>query len=316
MAVHVIRPGLLTTIQDRGRWGYQARGVSVSGPMDPLSHQRANALVGNPRDAALLEVTILGPRLMFDEARDVAVCGAAFDVAVDGVSVPTQQVVRVDAGQSLSFGERRRGTRAYVAVAGGIDTPMVFGSRSTHLASKVGGREGRALRAGDVLPLGAVQQRSPSAGASVRTSAEREAPPATEPVGEARVRVLAGPHADWFPHESLALLHASSYRVSAHADRIGFRLEGPAIRSREGGFVSDATAFGAIQVPPSGQPILLMADRQTTGGYPTIATVISADLPVVGQLGPGDPLRFVVCTRAEAVDAFSAQQRALKELAG
>src|SRR5262245_59084709 len=154
MAVRVIRAGLLTTIQDRGRWGYQSHGVSASGPMDPLSHQAANALVGNDPDAGLLEVTIVGPHLEFDDARDVAVCGGAFDLAVAGVRMPPDEVFHVTAGQTLAFGERRRGTRAYVAIGGGIATPEVLGSRATHLVSRLGGpggTDGRALKAGDVL---------------------------------------------------------------------------------------------------------------------------------------------------------------------
>jgi antagonist of KipI len=307
MAVHVIRAGLLTTIQDYGRWGYQSRGVSVSGPMDPFSHQAANAIVGNQPDAGLLEVTIVGPHLVFDDSRDVVVCGARFDIAVDGLGVPTNQVFRIEAGQTLTFGERREGTRAYVAIAGGIETPLVLGSRSTHVVSHLGGFEGRALKAGDLLPLGAPKGAPPSA-TRVEGQSLRSTP------GGVRVRVLAGPHADWFSRESHDLLQSSPYRVSANSDRIGFRLEGQRISSREGRFVSDATTFGAIQVPPSGQPIVLMADRQTTGGYPTIATVISADLPLVGQLGPGDHLSFVECTREEAVAALAVQQQTLQEL--
>jgi antagonist of KipI len=327
----VIKPGLLTTVQDRGRWGFQARGVSVAGPMDAYAHRLANALAGNPEDSATLEVTWLGPELEFDDERVLAVSGAEFEVIVNGGSIPPNSAVAVASGARLTFGRRLRGTRAYVAIAGGIAVTPVLGSRATHVGSRMGGFDGRALEAGDRLPLGehAGGQGPAKAGPHVLAGeGERRGgeddhrrivrgvrlQPDVRPVpdGHARVRVLPGPQDDYFAADALQVLQASPYTISQRSDRMGFRLEGTPLRhSRGADIISDATPMGAIQVPASGLPILLMADRQTTGGYPKIATVITADLGLAGQLGPGDTISFAVCSPAEAVAALIAQERAL-----
>jgi antagonist of KipI len=304
VAVRVIKPGMLTTVQDAGRWGYQSRGVPVAGPMDSYSFRLANALVGNDRGAAGLEITLLGPELEFETERVVAVAGAEFDLTLDGRPVPMEAPFLVSAESRFRFGARRRGARAYLAIAGGIATPPVLGSRATHLISTMGGFEGRALRAGDRLLLGdATDTRS------TQPASPRHVP---LPDGEARVRVLAGPQADYFSADSLDVLQSAPYVIGRQSDRMGFRLEGPRLTHARGAdIISDATPLGVLQVPASGQPILLMADRQTTGGYPKIATVITADIAVAGQLGPGDSISFVVCTRREAMAALIAQERAL-----
>ena len=295
MIVRVRKAGLLTTIQDLGRWGYQSQGVPVAGPMDVYSHRVANALVGNADDAATLEVTLVGPELEFTDERDVAVVGAEFE------RVPTS-VTRMRAGDRLAFGPRIRGARAYVAIAGGIDTPAVLGSRATHVASGMGGVDGRAVRAGDELPLG-----HPTAGVL--------APRAVPPIwvqGVATLRVLPGPHSEGFATGALAALASTPYRIESDSNRQGYRLSGPKIAHARGAdIISDATPMGTVQVPASGQPILLMADRQTTGGYAKIATVISADLPVAGQLAPGEMLRFAVCSADEARVALAELEQRL-----
>jgi antagonist of KipI len=305
--IHVVKPGMLTTIQDNGRWGFQSRGVPVAGPMDPYSHRLANALVGNTPDAATLEVTLLGPDLEFDDERTVAVAGARFELTLDGSHVPSAGPFIVRAGSRLQFGHRLDGTRSYVAVSGGIATPSVLGSRATHLISGMGGVGGRALKAGDRLPLGVSRSSQGARGSSLPSRAygrSNESP--------TRVRVLAGPQVDYFSDDSLDQLQSAPYVISAKSNRMGFRLDGPVLRhSRGADIVSDATPLGVLQVPASGQPILLMADRQTTGGYPKIATVITADLPVAGQLGPGDSISFAVCSPREAMAALIAQERAL-----
>jgi antagonist of KipI len=304
MNVRVIRPGMLTTVQDRGRWGLQARGVPVAGPMDPFSHRLANAFVHNDPAAATLEVTLLGPELEFDDERMIAVVGAEFEVSVDGKRAPLGVPFAVMAGSRVRFGARGRGTRGYLAVSGGIDTPPVLGSRATHVISGMGGLEGRPLRAGDVLPLGA-------AGSIAALRSVRLVPSPQSPV-PALVRVLPGPQLDAFSADALDALQSAPYVVGQNSDRMGFRLEGPLLRHAAGAeTISDATPLGVLQVPASGQPILLMADRQTAGGYPKIATVITADLAVAGQLGPGDQLRFVVCSAREAVAALIARERAI-----
>jgi antagonist of KipI len=316
----VVRPGLLTTIQDRGRWGWQARGVPAAGPMDPWSHRLANALVGNDAGAATLEVTLTGPEVEFEDERVVAIAGARFEVMLDGRPVPMDTPIVAATRSRLRFGARLRGARAYVALGGGIDVPPLLGSRATHLASAMGGLDGRPLRAGDRLPLG-----SPGQAAGRVQEARRQGPSGNDGgqvvtarrASEAvtRVRVLPGPHEDWFAGDALARLQSAPYTVGGNSDRMGYRLEGPAlVHERGGDMISDATPLGSIQVPPSGQPVLLMADRQTTGGYPIVATVITADIGLAGQLGPGDALSFVVCPRREAIAALVARERELLAL--
>jgi antagonist of KipI len=308
MALVVIKPGMLTTVQDLGRWGFQSRGVPVAGPMDSVSHRLANAIAGNPPDAALLEITLLGPEILFEDARAVAVAGAAFDLSVDGAAVAMHARIPVAAGQRLRFGPRRDGARAYVAVEGGIVVPPVLGSRATHVISGMGGLEGRPLRAGDTLPLGEVHSgRTASRQPDVSTAPL--VPAASSP---ARVRVLAGPQQDLFADDALDVLQSAPYVIARDSDRMGFRLEGPRLtHAGSADIISDATPLGVLQVPASGQPILLMADRQTSGGYPKLATVITADLAVAGQLGPGDRIAFDVCTPREALAALITQERAL-----
>jgi antagonist of KipI len=304
-AVRVVKAGMLTTIQDRGRWGLQSRGVPVAGPMDPVSHRLANLLVGNDADAATLEATLLGPQLDFEDERVIAVTGAEFEIFVDSKAMPMDAPFVVSAESQLRFGARRRGARAYIGIGGGIVVPSTLGSRSTHLISGMGGIDGRPLRAGDRLPLGdAGRLRGPTpalANAIVPL-----------PQGSAVIRVVAGPQRDYFSDDALDVLQSEPYTIAQNSDRMGFRLTGPKLSHLRGAdIISDATPLGVLQVPASGQPILLMADRQTAGGYPKIATVISADISTAGQLGPGDTIRFQVCTPGEALAALIAQERAL-----
>jgi biotin-dependent carboxylase-like uncharacterized protein len=301
--VHVRRPGLLTTVQDLGRWGHQETGVPVAGPMDTYSHRLANLLVGNASDAATLEITLLGPDLEFDCQTTVAVCGADFDITCDGQLVPFETAVNVTAGARVIFGRRRLGARAYLAIAGGVQTPPVLGSRATHLVSSMGGFGGRALAAGDRLPIAACPpMRGPRRVSGLMLPTR----------GRARLRLLPGPQYNWFDPAAIQTIAAVSFRVSPRSNRMGYRLEGrPLLRKRHDEPISEPLAFGAIQVPTAGEPILLMADRQTAGGYPKIASVISADLPVAGQLAPGDGIEFSWCSRQEAAAALIARERSL-----
>ena len=302
----VVKAGLLTTIQDRGRWGLQARGVPVAGPMDPCSHRLANALAGNDVGAATLEVTLIGPELEFDDERVIAVAGAEFELTVDGRNVPANAAFVVASGSCLRFGRRLRGARAYVAMSGGVGVAPTLGSRATHVISAMGGLDGRPLKAGDRVPLGDPMR------ARNTMSAQPRSPLFALPEGRARIRVLAGPQQDYFAPDALDVLQSASYTISHTSDRMGFRLEGPVLTHARGAdIISDATPLGVLQVPASGLPILLMADRQTTGGYPKIATVISADISVAGQLAPGDAISFSVCSPREALAALIAQERAL-----
>ena len=300
-SVRVLRPGLLTTVQDRGRWGLQARGVPPAGPMDPWSHRLANALVGNSAAAATLEITLVGPELEFEDERFVAVGGAQFAIEVDGKGQSPNTPFIVPAGAGLKVGGRRAGARGYLAVSGGFAVPEVLGSRATHLVSRMGGVGGRALTAGDSLPLGPQGEPRPGQGGETELPASDQA---------ARIRVLPGPHADRFSADALDLLQSSDYTVTNESDRMGFRLAGPRLTHSGADIISDATPLGVLQVPASGQPVLLMADRQTTGGYPNLATVISADIGLAGQLAPGDRIRFEVCTLQEALTALIKRERA------
>lgn len=302
-ALEVLRPGLLTTVQDGGRWGHQDLGVPVAGAMDTASLRHANHLVGNDEGAAAIEVTLLGPRVRARSDLWLAVSGAAFDLEVDGHPQPMDAPFLLHADAVLTFGRRVVGARAYLAVAGGIDVPLVLGSRATHLVSGMGGVEGRALRIGDVLPIGPQPEAGPR-----RASAG----PASHWLGSGvrGLRVLMGPQDDWFTEASRHAFFASAYTVSPRSDRMGYRLEGPTlVRADQRELLSEPVPFGAIQVPAGGEPILLMADRQTAGGYPKIATVIAADLPLAGQLAPGEPVRFLPCNHADAVAALIARER-------
>ncbi|MBI4266091.1 MAG: 5-oxoprolinase subunit PxpB [Acidobacteria bacterium] len=307
--VTVLRPGLLTTVQDSGRWGFQHLGVPVSGPMDPLAHRLANAIVGNPSNAATLEATVLGPELRVEGEARMAVTGADLGATLDGSDVPLDRAVACRGGSVLRFGGRRAGARAYVAFDGGINAPPVLGSRATHVLSRLGGIEGRAIRAADRIPLGeATSPPARQADLHVRLYDPGRAD------GGARVRVLPGPQVDQFPPDILDRLERTRFTVSPASDRMGYRLTGGPLPARVAAseMISDVTVPGGLQVPPSGDPILLMADRQTTGGYPQVAIVITADLPLAAQLAPGDWVEFSVCTRAEALAALVAQEGPLR----
>lgn len=306
-ALEVRRAGLMTTVQDPGRWGYQRDGVSVSGAMDRLAHRVANALVGNESSAATLEATMIGPELACLRDTVIAVTGADLSPRVDDRPLPRNQPVSLRAGSTLSFGRRWHGARSYIAFAGGVDVPQVLGSRATHTSSELGGLGGRSLQAGDGLVL---RDRGPL------PSRRLPVPAMPSVAGGARVRVLPGPQADGFPSDALAKLTQSRFTVSAESNRMGYRLTGHTVPVPTGEMISDVTFPGAVQVPPSGEPIVLMADRQTTGGYAQLAIVISADLRVAGQLAPGDWIEFELTTHAAAIAALAEQERAIQHFEG
>jgi antagonist of KipI len=234
------------------------------------------------------------------------VAGANFELFVDEAPVSCEGVLDLRAGAVLRFGARRAGARAYVAVEGGFDVPMVLGSRATHLPSGMGGWRGRALRRGDRVPLGAAATSAPRTAAWTGPDADSSSK---------IVRILPGPQDDRFSGAAMEALVSGPYRVDLDSNRMGYRLSGARLEHRgTADIISDATPLGTIQVPSSGQPMLLMADRQTTGGYAKLATVIAADLGIVGQAAPGDFLRFRTCSRAEALTALVARERALLAL--
>lgn len=308
MSIEVLHPGLLTTVQDLGRTGYQRFGVSVSGAVDPRSAAVANILAGNPDGEAVLECTVLGPQLRFDAPAVIAVTGADLGPALDGVPVENYRALRVQAGQTLRFTGPKCGCRAYLAVSGGLDVPEVMGSRSTYMKAKIGGWHGRKLEKGDVLPL-----RAP--GTEPKALENRALAPEFRGRSEYTLRVVMGPQDNAFTPGGVSAFLSGVYTVTPEFDRMGCRMEGPEIEHNgSADILSDGIAFGAVQVPDSGQPIVMLADRQTTGGYTKIANVISADFRLLGQLKSGDRVRFEKVSLAAAQEALLAQRASLRLL--
>ena len=317
MSIVVLKPGMLSTLQDGGRYGFQHFGVPVSGAMDFFSHRIANILADNKTDEATLEITLRGPRLRFECDALIALCGADLSPSIDGVIAPEGKAVRVRAGSVLDFGNSVAGCRAYLAIQGGFDVPVVMGSRSTYDSARMGGLDGRALRQGDVLPLGNAKTFSyPGLARQLALSKRSFAAPKwavnqhIEKLGRSPqiVRILAGRHWDAFPRPARDALTTHEFRIASDSNRMGCRLEGPGVVAVGAGIVaggageilSEAVTFGTIQIPPSGRPIVLMADRQTVGGYPKVAEVVTVDLHLLAQLRPGDRLRFELVSLALA----------------
>jgi len=317
--VHVIRPGMLTTVQDLGRPGWQCHGVTPGGALDSTAMRLANLLVGNPEGAAGLEITLVGPVLRFAEPALIAVCGADFEVTCGGAPVPPWRPVRLAGGSELSFGAARSGSRIYLAVAGGIAVPRVLGGRGTHLAAGFGGFEGRPLQPADILKIGPPSPWARRFGGGP-LFAGGIIPARWEISGGARpsysrepsVRVVRGPQWDWFPEDVRARFLGEACTVAPQSDRMGLRLNPPVTPlalgpARE--MISEGVTAGAVQVPPDGRPIVMLADRQTIGGYPKIAVVASVDLPLLAQLCPGDRLAFREVPLAEAQEQRIADER-------
>jgi antagonist of KipI len=308
--LRIERPGMLTTVQDGGRWGFQHWGVSVSGPMDAWSARLANRLVRNRDETPLLEVTLVGPRFQIGRDSTLAVTGATFDVEIGSAVVRTPFVVRVPTGATVAFGQRLSGARAYVAVDGGLQVPLVLGSGSAQLRSGFGGMAGRALKTGDEVPLGAARHGQLASAVDISTSG-----PAPGEDGSCRLRVIRRSGDDTAGHAFDALC-AAEFTVATESDRMGYRLKGhvswPEI---PGDLLSTPTTVGAVQLPPGGEPILLMADRQTTGGYLQLAVLARADRQVAGQLAPGDRLRFDEVTLDAASAAHRERESALDAIA-
>lgn len=318
----VEKPGMFSVLQDLGRLGHQQYGVSVNGPMDEWSHRLANALVGNDHSAAVLECTLTGPRVSFSQDTLVALCGATFRAQVEGRPVPMQRAVMLRAGAVLDFGQRLAGARIYLAVRGGFDTPPVLGSRSTYVRGALGGFEGRALRKGDQLPIGRAPSSTPLPLGELRREsglpllADLPRAPALPPLLDGpgiRVRFVPGPHWDAFTAEAQQAFCAQPFTITQDSDRMGQRLGGTALKLRKPlELVSEAVVFGTVQVPPDGQPIVLMADRQSAGGYPKIAYICSADLPALAQALPGEAVRFTPIDQAGSEQLWQAFETRLR----
>lgn len=298
MAMHVISPGPRTTIQDKGRLGFQNSGFAPSGFMDRVASRMANVLVGNEDSEAVVEFCLIGPVLQFDETVNLAVCGGDFGIDVGYRHYPANRAVRVPAGIPVKITTGRSGTYGSLAVGGGLDIPLVMGSRSTNLRCGIGGFKGRALMAGDTIEL-----RDPENGKkdlSWRWVPGRRLISPEDP-DVTMIRVIPGPQDDMFTEEGIMTFYSSTYVITASSDRMGYRLTGPAVKSRGGyDILSDGIVNGSIQISGTGEPIVMMADRQTTGGYAKIASIINVDIPLFAQLRPGQEVRFEKCSVQEA----------------
>ena len=300
----VEQPGLQTSVQDLGREGYGPMGVSPSGAADPVSLRLANLLVGNPADAAALELTLQGGRFLFPEGGVVALGGADFGATLNERPLEMGTPHAVMPGGKVSLGQTKGGARCYLSVAGGVRVSPVLGSASTHLLSGLGGFKGRALQKGDVLEIGAPTKRLQ------RRKLRAKAREALQP--RKTLRVTEGPQFDWFLGVAQGALLQSAFRVTEESDRMGLRLEGPALAMRtEREMISEGVSLGAVQVTPAGQPILLFVEQQTAGGYPKIANVIGADLFCIGQLRPRDKIQFARVTFENARSLWIEQQQLL-----
>ncbi|MGF9700245.1 biotin-dependent carboxyltransferase family protein [Paenibacillus sp. MABNR03] len=325
MRIEVIRPGLMSTVQDEGRYGYRRHGVHPGGVMDTFAARAANMLVNNCRSAAVLEMTMTGPELRFQENQLIALCGADLSASVDGQPVPLWRPVALMAGSVLKLGKCRSGLRAYLAIAGGIVVPEIMGSRSTDLKTGMGGLDGRALRAGDMLPTGeaspeaqamlnqllrqAKMEKLPMKAAAWFLSSREWPSYQAEPV----IRVMPGMDDSRFSGASLEQFYKGRYVIGPQSDRMGYRLEGARLELEQPlSRLSEAVTYGTVQVPADGQPIILMADHQTIGGYPVIAQVVRVDLPVLAQARPGTRVAFQPITHEKAQQLFLYQERELQ----
>ena len=285
MGILVENPGFLTTIQDLGRIGYGKYGMPQSGAMDVFSFKLANILVGNPENAASLEITLMGPELLFTEDNIVAITGGNLSPRVNYINIPMNKAIFIKKGDILSFGSVQHGCRSYISFAGGFSNiKSIMNSYATYLKGKVGGYEGRKLLSKDFIEF-----KSPMV--MLKNFFYREYTVSNNSTLPLEIRVVLGPQEGDFTKDGIKTFLNSTYIVSKDCDRMGYRLEGTPIEHLlDGNIISDGIAFGAIQVPPHGQPIIMMADRQTIGGYPKIANVISVDIPKIAQSKPGDQI--------------------------
>ena len=294
MGFRVLKPGMLTTIQDLGRYGYQSQGISVSGVMDTRSFKIANLLIDNPENEACLEITLIGPVLQFTSATIIAITGGDFSPKINGEPAPMYTAIYVNKGDILKFASARTGSRCYVSFSSYLDIPVVMGSRCTNMKSLTGGFKGRKLQADDYIGFRIKRRYLPF-------FLSRTLPLNEFDQSEAVLRVIMGPQNDMFTKQGLETFLSEEYTVTSDFDRMGCRLDGPFISTKNGSdIISDGIAFGAVQVPAHGKPIIMLADRQTTGGYAKIATLASVDIPKLVQRKTDHRIRFKAITVEEA----------------
>ncbi|MBA9025902.1 5-oxoprolinase subunit C family protein [Peribacillus huizhouensis] len=320
MTVKVLNQGLLTSVQDLGRYGSQQYGVIVSGAMDKYSLRVANLLVGNKENEGALEITLLGTTLQFERDRLIAITGGDLLATIDGKKAVTWRPLLVRKGSVLQFKSPLKGCRAYIAFAGGIAIPEVMGSKSTYLRAGIGGFKGRALKKEDVLEFDEMNEFN----TSLFQQLDQRNDDFTWTVKydalinleqTQTIRVIKGPEFDRFDEKSKKTLFSEPYVLTTQADRMGYRMEGPPLSlAKEFELLSEGVTYGTIQVPPDGNPIILMADRQTTGGYPKIGQIISADLPSMGQLQPNAKIHFKEISHEEAVMELLMKEQIINEI--
>lgn len=307
MGIYIMNGGILTTVQDLGRFSYQQQGVSPGGAMDSRSFRIANYLVGNWENEAGLEVTLLGPQIRFTTATIFAVTGADLTPCLNGQEVEQYRAIRANSGDILSFRGLKSGCRSYVAFAGGLDVEPVMGSRATLLRGAIGGYQGRKLKAGDTIDFRYPVHHLPDLEA-------RHIPPEDFSSDTVALRILLGPQEDRFTEEAIQTLLRETYTVTPQSDRMGYRLKGPKLQhTTDANIITDGIALGSIQVPGSGQPIIMMAERQSTGGYTKIANVISVDIPKLSQCKVGTKLTFQLVTLEEAHRLYRLQHEQYQE---
>jgi biotin-dependent carboxylase-like uncharacterized protein len=303
----ILAPGGYTTVQDKGRYGYQQMGIPVSGVLDSFAFRVANMLVGNPVSCAVLEITVMGPRLEVLSEADIAITGAEMGMTLNDQPVQGWKSIRVKPGDILGINQVKSGCRAYLAVTGGIDVTDIMGSRSTYVGGNIGGYYGRSLKQGDIIKRGI--------GLLLNQGRHLSSAMIPQYYSNIVIRAVPGPQDDFFD-EGLKTLFESEYMVSAKADRMGYRLQGPAIKHKEEmpkSIISEPSVPGGIQVPADGQPIVLLVE-QTVGGYTKIATVISTDICKIAQATPGDTICFEQVTLETAHSLYRDRQKFMQEL--
>jgi antagonist of KipI len=322
--ITIKKPGLLTSFHDLGRYGYQQYGVIASGSMDQAAHRISNIIVGNDENEATMEITLSGPTLEFNGDALISICGADLSPSINGKIVKPWRPVYVEKGSILTFGKCKHGCRSYLAVAGGYDIPDIMGSTSTYLRAGIGGWNGRALQAEDQIHLkapgvlagrikAAITKQSSQAFIEADWTVAGNALPKYRINPE--IRVTKGREYDLFDNFSIYEFLHSRFKITSHSDRMGYRLEGSKLTLKESSeLISEPVRFGTIQVPAEGNPIVLLADRQTTGGYPKIAEIASVDLPLVAQSKPGEHLSFRLISLAEAQTLFLEHEVNIKRI--
>lgn len=308
----VLSPGFLTTVQDRGRLKYRRIGMPTAGALDQYSFRIANMLVGNNHESACLETTYNGPTLKVLQNTVIALTGALCNATINGEPMAQWKAIKVHSGDIISIGQALNGVRSYFSVAGGIDVPLLMESRSTFLRGKIGGMQGRTLKTGDEI-------KAFMSSLNLETCCSNAIPEPYKPTwsSDITLRVILGPQDNHFSENGLATFFNSTYTITEESDRMGYRLHGDEIayiNEKAGQIISDPIPLGAVQIPPSGQPIIMLMDAQTTGGYPKIATICTTDLRLIAQGKPGDKVHFTAISSGEAVKSLKEQEQKIAML--